>query len=187
MTKPELRRVIAQQRSAIAPQAFLAWSRQIVQALMNWGPFRAARNIGAYAPLTGEVDLSQLFQIPDKRFFIPALDSATGLYRLAERTGELQPGRFGIPEPTKPRFATATELDLLLVPGSAFDPSGRRLGRGGGFYDRLLPLYQAPRVGLCFAFQCVESVPEESHDIRMDWIITESHLFQVDLFISDAG
>ncbi len=133
--------------------------------------FQQAKTVGAYIPLPDEVDITPLFQCLEKTFYIPAFDEAISSYRLAQWTDELKPGKFGIPEPANPVFAPE-ELDLIIVPGVAFDRTGNRIGRGGGFYDRLLPQYHAVRIGICFDFQCVENVPSEPHDCRMDVVVS---------------
>lgn len=164
--------------------------------------FRAARTIGAYMPLADEVDIRPLFAFSsaggialptktdakggasspgdppckEKFFFIPAFDESSGSYRMARMTTEFKKGRFGILEPAIPVFATEDDLDLIIVPGVAFDCAGRRIGRGGGFYDRLLPQYRAPRGGLCFDFQCFKTIPDETHDIRMNFLVTETRI-----------
>jgi len=78
-------------------------------------------------------------------------------------------------------FATKDELDLIIVPGVAFDRAGGRVGRGGGFYDRLLPQYSALRAGICFDFQYLEAVPAEEHDIRMDWVVTDTRILKTEM------
>lgn len=143
-------------------------------------------------PLPEEVNITSLFQCLELSFFIPAFDESLGGYRMAKYTPELKKGKFGIPEPERPVWAGPDELDLILVPGVAFDTAGGRIGRGGGFYDRLLPQYRAVRVGICFDFQCLEphcigahsffqgldGLPIEPHDCRMDWLITESKILK---------
>lgn len=132
--------------------------------------------MGAYMPLAGEPDIRLLFALPGKHFFIPAFDEACGVYRMAALSADLKPGKFGIPEPVEPVRAGA--LNLILVPGIAFDRTGNRLGRGGGFYDRLLAEYPgATAIGLCFDFQLVDSLPVEPHDRPVNWIVTESQVF----------
>lgn len=80
---------------------------------------------------------------------------------------------YGIEEPVGEAFTDYTSIDLIIVPGVAFDCKGNRLGRGKGFYDRLLPqISSAYKVGICFPYQLVKEVPAEVFDIRMDEIIT---------------
>jgi len=88
---------------------------------------------------------------------------------------DLEPGRYGVLEPTGPAQALAHD-DLVVVPGVAFDGAGRRLGRGGGFYDRTFPpaWIPAPRlVGVGYAFQRVPLVPAGPEDRRMDAVVTD--------------
>jgi 5-formyltetrahydrofolate cyclo-ligase len=186
--KKKLRKLIAARRPDL--QTLEKLSAAAVKNLQTLEIFRAARTVGAYMPLGDEVDITPLFHPPspegsgatrclEKMFYIPAFDEATGLYRMARLTTELKKGRFGIPEPAVPEFAAEDELDLIIVPGVAFDCAGHRLGRGGGFYDRLLPQYDAVRIGLCFGFQCLQTVPSEEHDIRMDWVVTEIRILKI--------
>lgn len=85
---------------------------------------------------------------------------------------DLAVGAYGIEEPTGPPFEHPEQIGCIVVPGVAFDRQGNRLGRGKGYYDRLLPrLPQARKIGLCFPFQLVDKVPAEPFDIRMDEII----------------
>ena len=87
---------------------------------------------------------------------------------------DLATGAYGIKEPTGKLFTDYTTIDFIAVPGVAFDRNGNRLGRGKGYYDRLLPrIPQAYKVGICFKFQIVEEIPAEPFDIRMDEIITQ--------------
>ncbi len=103
------------------------------------------------------------------------------LFRL-EGMGQLSQGAFGILEPraelrSVPAFhVSPKEIDLALVPGVAFDPSGGRLGHGHGYYDRLLATLtpETTKIGLAFDCQIVEQVPVDLHDIAMDVVVTES-------------
>ena len=80
----------------------------------------------------------------------------------------------GIEEPTGTLFTDYAAIDFIAVPGVAFDRNGNRLGRGKGYYDRLLPrIPSAYKAGICFPFQLVEEVPAEPFDIRMDEVITQ--------------
>ncbi|MDD3276568.1 MAG: 5-formyltetrahydrofolate cyclo-ligase [Kiritimatiellales bacterium] len=177
MTKAEIRKQIAALRPDF--QILETLSASVIKKFQSLELFRSARSIGAYIPLPDEVNLSPLFESLQTTFYIPAVDETAGIYRMARLTTELKKGRFGILEPAVPVFAAEDELDLILVPGIAFDRTGRRIGRGGGFYDRLLPQYSAVRAGICFDFQCLEEIPAEIHDIRMDWLVTETQILKV--------
>ena len=108
-----------------------------------------------------------------------ALPLCTGPGRMQARRvtdlSRLRPGRYGIPEPGPdcPELAPET-IDLILVPGVAFDPRCGRVGQGGGYYDRFLPLSRALRVGVCPEFALLDRVPVRAHDQRMDAVVTPS-------------
>lgn len=174
--KNELRRFIAAQRPDF--QTLEKLSAAVVRKFQTLEVFRAARAVGAYMPRPDEVDITPLFDRLEKTFFIPAFDEASGSYRMARLTAELKKGRFGILEPAVPDFSAEDGLDLIIVPGVAFDLAGRRVGRGGGFYDRLLPQYPSVRAGICFDFQCLEAVPAEEYDARMDLAVTEKRVLK---------
>jgi len=113
-----------------------------------------------------------------KRVAVPRVDRAARMLRL-HAVGQLDidivAGHLGIPEPreTLPIIEPG-EIDWVLVPGVAFDAAGRRLGYGGGFYDRLLPLIRdsAPRIAGAFDVQIVDEVPAGPHDRRVDAVVS---------------
>ena len=108
-----------------------------------------------------------------KTVLLPCVINDTDM-ELRRYTGpqDLQPGSFGILEPTGELFTDYDAIDVAIVPGMAFDAEGHRLGRGKGYYDRFLSrvphLY---KIGLCFSWQLVDHVPCDEHDIKMDEVI----------------
>lgn len=179
MTKAEIRKQITGQKKSVGLPDLKARSAAVIKRLKTQEIYQNAATVGAYAPLPDEVDVTPIMMQPGRTFYIPAFDDKIGSYRLAKMSGMLQRGRFGILEPIDPLFAEEDEIDLILVPGVAFDRSGRRIGRGGGFYDRLLPLYRTIRIGICFDFQLLDAIPDETHDCRMDFLLTESNFIKV--------
>jgi 5-formyltetrahydrofolate cyclo-ligase len=179
MTKAEIRGQVAGQKASIGLPILESHSLAALKRFQRLEIYHHAKTIGAYVPMPDEIDVTPIMIKPERTFYIPAFDEALGGYRLARMGETFRRGRFGILEPVDPVFAEQDELDLIIVPGIAFDRAGRRVGRGGGFYDRLLPLYKAPRIGLCFDFQIVETVPAEEHDISMDLVITDTQIFKV--------
>ncbi len=111
---------------------------------------------------------------------LPRVDQASrmlALHALSDPVADIVPGYRGIPEPRADAPAIAAErVDWVLVPGVAFDRDGRRLGYGGGYYDRLLPLLRAgtPRVAGAYDAQLVARVPFAPHDLTVDAIVTET-------------
>lgn len=136
--------------------------------------YRAAERVMLYYPLWDEVDCRPLFEsalAAGKRVILPTVvgDDIVPVEITAET--EWRVGEFGIKEPVAGRYDG--EIDLIVIPGMAFDGEGNRLGRGKGYYDRFLELHPgAYRLGLCFDFQMIESVPTEPFDRKMDEVIT---------------
>lgn len=92
--------------------------------------------------------------------------------RLYNGPASLKEGPFGILEPCGPLQKDLQEIDLAFIPGLAFTSEGARLGRGKGYYDRLLPKLSCPCFGLCFSCQFVPSIPTETHDIPLSGVIS---------------
>lgn len=134
----------------------------------------------AYAALADEVDLGPLLEdlAAQGRLLLPRVVGETlDLVRITDLQAQLQPGRWGIREPVAALEAERDVAPVVLwVPGRAFDRRGGRLGRGGGFYDRLLAgrLSTARKVGVSRDVQMVERVPMAAHDVWMDGVCTES-------------
>ncbi len=108
-----------------------------------------------------------------------------GLWHLQDMA-ELIPGTWGILEPPKNRWSDAdkqvlpTELDLVMVPGVAFDRKGGRLGNGAGYYDRLLQQLRpgTATIAVCYESQLFEQVVMEAHDVYMDAVLTETEIYR---------
>jgi 5-formyltetrahydrofolate cyclo-ligase len=138
--------------------------------LREAAPWKAARVVYGFAPLRTEPDWQE--NGPGKILAFPRA-TAHGLEFFTG--GELIAGPHGAREPRGGR--PAPPPDLVLVPGLAFDSRGRRLGRGGGFYDRFLATLRPPvplLCGVCFSCQIVPEVPAEPHDVRMDFVLSET-------------
>lgn len=136
----------------------------------------AARTIAVFAALAGEVDLSELIsRHPGRRWAYPRVRGAELDFHHARNPASgLQPGAFGIREPSAglPRVMVA-EIDAFFCPGLAFDRRGGRLGRGRGYYDRVLAGARADahKIGVCFPWQIVPDTFAKAHDIHMHEVI----------------
>ena len=148
-----------------------------------WSRFSS---LAGFLPFQAEPDIRPLLEqwLSDgKSLFLPVFDAVTALYTLAQVQGLgdewLKPGRYGILEPReslpklKPPF-THQVPSLWLVPGLAFQATGARLGRGAGFYDRLLDGADGIRIGVAHDCQIVDEIPCDDHDARMDFLLTET-------------
>ena len=174
--KKELRKRIALLRTLHNSTVTLQLqSAKILAALETHPAFRTAHTVLLYHSLKDEVDTHEFIRkwSSKKQILLPVVVGNELEVRKYTTPEELVQGAFGIKEPMGELFTNYALIDLIVVPGVAFDTKGNRLGRGKGYYDRLLPhIPSAYKAGICFPFQIVEEVPAESFDIRMDEIIT---------------
>jgi 5-formyltetrahydrofolate cyclo-ligase len=144
-------------------------SRALLFQIQSHPVWAEASTVALFAPLPEEPDLLGLLEHPAKRFVFPCLQGANLLWRAASTPADLRPaphtnGR--LREPVHGEWVSTAALDCVLVPGLAFTTCGRRLGRGGGYYDRTLAALgpQTVALGVCFSLQIVDSLPAEPHD-----------------------
>lgn len=159
-----------QQKSSASPQ-----SAEILAALEAHPAFRAASTVLLYHSLKDEVDTHEFIRkwSRKKRILLPVVVGDDLELRIYTGPEDMAIGAYGINEPTGELFTDYAAIEFIAVPGVAFDRSGNRLGRGKGYYDRLLPrIPSAYKAGICFPYQLVEEVPAEAFDIRMDEVIT---------------
>jgi 5-formyltetrahydrofolate cyclo-ligase len=173
-----LKQMEAAERAAASARA-----RALLAAKPLW---KAAQWVLFFAPLPGELDVWPLLTealSAGKRVALPrfvAEDNAYEACQIQDPKLDLQVGHFGIREPAN-RCAClpSTRLDLILVPGVAFDLQGRRLGRGKGYYDQLLSVWHGATCGVAFDEQIVDEIPVASHDIDLNCILTPTRWIEV--------
>ena len=141
--------------------------------------FKNAGSVLFFAPLPEEPDLWPLLNevLPTKKLIaLPCFDSDNQAYvprHVKDIHVEIISGKFGIREPATDCVAIPpNDLDLVLVPGVAFSVDGHRLGRGKGFYDRLLQDFTGKKIGIAFDEQILEAIPTEKNDVPMDLVLT---------------
>lgn len=108
----------------------------------------------------------------EKQVLLPVVKGEVLELRLYTGPEQMKTGAYGISEPEGLPFENHEIIDLIIVPGVSFDLKGYRLGRGKGYYDRLLPSLSGKKIGVCFSFQLVEDIPTETFDIPMDQVIS---------------
>lgn len=179
--KAAVRSKIGDALRALPPEERLRDSQRIVGHLPRLKKWSEARIIALFHPLPDEPNLLAdgfpwTHRGPDQRFLFPVVrPSGALLFREAVTSADFVSGSFGTREPLAERSAVAlSEINLFLVPGRAFDTMGRRIGRGGGHYDRTLAGVDAERmIGVAFDVQVVDdSLPVEAHDICVGYILT---------------
>ena len=175
--KNELRRHIRAQKKQYAAAQLAALSEEICSKVSTSAWWQEAGTLLLYYPLADEVDVRPLIQEAyrnGKCVLLPVCKGDDLELHLYEGEESLAHGAFGIMEPTGPLFAPENypDIQLALVPGMAFDRVGHRLGRGRGYYDRLLPQLAAARLqGICFPFQLLDEVPSDTHDIAVHEVV----------------
>lgn len=185
MTKRALRRQVIAQIRALQPADRAAQEAALFDRLSTLPSFSTAHTILLYAShFPEEIATGPLIDLvvsQGRKVVLPRIDLATRRLVL-HRGSQTAPGVLGIPEPlaTSPILAPS-EIDWVLVPGIAFDQFGNRLGRGGGYYDKLLPEFRpdCPRWAWILEPQWVEAVPVEPHDIRVDGVVSRSRSVEV--------
>jgi len=182
--KKKIRSDVKVKREAHPDGERVAKSAKIGERLFALPEFKRARVILFYASKKHEVQTHELIEqalLLGKRVAVPLTDMRCHCLHLSEVKclRDLAPGHFGILEPTKATFRPVSphSIDIVIVPGVAFDPQGNRIGYGMGFYDSLLrQMPHAKAIALAFEFQLVDEIPAEAHDVRVHRIITEDRV-----------
>jgi 5-formyltetrahydrofolate cyclo-ligase len=157
-------------------------SDTISKNLFSFHRYKQAKNIALYASTNNEVKTDIIFNHAKERgmkVYFPRIEGPVLKFHEIENLVLLYSGKFGIPEPTEYYPITSAEdLDLVIIPGIAFDPYGRRIGYGKGYYDRSIkPISIEKRVGLAFSFQILDSVPACAGGSSLGIVITELGIF----------
>lgn len=150
-------------------------SEEVFSRLEQTAAFLMAENILMYHSLPDELSTRSFLKKwgGKKHFFLPRVNGVN-LEILPYDESRLELGAFHIEEPTGDTLTDPDEIELMVIPAVAYDYKGNRLGRGKGFYDRLLSSTKATKIGVGYEFQLVDDLPVEPHDIPMDMVITQN-------------
>lgn len=181
MNKDAIRAAMKQKRRGLTEQERQCKSAAIGERLFRMAQYRHARTVMVYLSAFGEVETTGIMEhafAAGKKVVVPVSirESHTIRPSYIASAAELAPGAYGIPEPAVIAPAHMDALDLILVPGLAFDRRGGRIGFGKGYYDRFLEQVRAPKIALAYSFQIISDVHAQAHDVKMDYIITEGEL-----------
>ena len=184
--KRKLRSAARRAAAGLDPRERVRRSRAIQDRLVALHEFRTARACALYSPLPDEVLLDVvlgLLRARGARLAYPRIEgSGISLCWIASEAALVSGALPGVLEPRSDApLAPLSEVDLVLVPGLLFDRSGRRLGRGGGHYDRLLARIpsRTPTFGLCWAGSLVDRLPAEPHDVALSCVVTDEELLRI--------
>ena len=174
--KKQLRKQIKEEKKGHTNSQLKEKSSEILKLVEQHPHFIASKTILCYHSLSDEVQTHEFVDKwhNEKKILLPVVKG--DMLELRPYTGAscLKSGSFNIEEPEGKVFTQFHEIDFSIIPGIAFDRKGNRLGRGKGYYDKLLPFLQSYNIGICFGFQAKEEIPSEDFDHKMDEVWTEN-------------
>ena len=178
--KTALRKHLLEKRDAISAELRDILSKNIHQNLKHISSYINSQNIACYFPIGSEVDtyaimLDILRQ--NKCLLLPRIVNDNLMFYNVPSLEKLEKGNFGIMEP-KDSCKKADKIDCVLVPTVGVSKLGIRLGYGKGYYDKFLSSTDAVKISLTYSKQIVKIIPSDSHDIKMNWIITEDEYIE---------
>lgn len=174
MNKAELRKLVKSRLAACGAAELARKSEKIRESLLAHPAYREAKVVALFAAQSSEPHLDPLHD-GGKEFCFPRVHGEELEFYRVQHPGELVNGQWDLREPRREeeKLVALERIDLVLVPGMAFTKAGGRLGRGGGYYDRLLadPRLRAKRLGVCFDFQVLGELPLEGHDREVEEVV----------------
>ena len=175
MDKKTLRAQIKAQKAALSEEQILAASERLARQLYAHPAYQAASSIYGYLAFNEEVRTVPMLrqaQKDGKRVAVPKVFGSEMRFLWLDDLDAVAPGYYGVPEPVADGPVAGDETALILMPGLAFDPEGRRCGYGGGFYDKYLAAHKEhPTIALCYGFQMYDHLDVDEFDIPVDAVI----------------
>ncbi len=182
--KEKLRKKIKEKRKKQSKEENRKKSKEIKERLFSLKEFKEAETVLFYISYNSEVFTHDIIleSFYKKNIIVPISNpvDCTLILSHLKNWEELNVGSYGILEPRveKIRKTNIEDIELIIVPGVAFDEKGNRLGHGKGYYDKLLDKTNATKIGLAFEFQISENIPTGKHDKPVDMIITEKRIIK---------
>ena len=181
MEKAEIRKQNKMKRAEMSKADARENSSVISELFLNSELYKNAKCIMLYMPLGNEVDTKDITKAAfkdGKKVVLPVTDNKNNIIPyFVKKDTEFQTGAFSVKEPIGTEKANTKEIDLVIVPGIAFDKSGNRIGFGKGCYDGFLKNINAVKVGICYEFQMCDEISADLFDVKMDYVITEKGIF----------
>lgn len=177
--KDNLRKVILAKRASLSPAEIKNKSDEIRKRLFSLREFKEAEVVMFFVSYRSEVNTHKMISqaLKGKIVAVPKTSSRSMVPSIITSMKELSPNKKGILEPKKIRKIGLKDIDVVIVPGIAFDKKCHRLGYGRGYYDKFLKkVPNAVKIGLAFDLQIVKDMPHEKHDIPVNKVITEKRI-----------
>ena len=177
MDKKALRAEIKAKKRAMTEEQIAATSEALAQQLYNHPAYREAKSIFGYLSYNQEVRTMPMLeqaQKDGKRVAVPKVIGDTMIFIWLDDLSRIELGYCNIPEPIDNGPEAVDETALVMMPGLAFDPTGRRCGYGGGFYDRYLEQHpDHPTIAMCYGFQMFDELETDPHDIPVNYVLSQ--------------
>lgn len=176
MKKDDIRRNIKARKTLLSEEEKLSAAERVFNLLEQTADFMLADRILMYHSLPDELSTRAFIRkwAGRKHFYLPRVNGVN-LDILPYDESRLALGSFHIEEPTGNDTSDISDMEMIVVPAVAYDRAGNRVGRGKGYYDRLLAGSRARKVGVAYDFQLVDEIDVDPHDVRVDVVITENH------------
>lgn len=169
-----------EKRNRLVSDKIAGLSKRIQESVIESKEFKSAKVVGAYYAFGSEVKTDLILEkakVLGKKVALPSVEGKSLTFYELSSGKYLVKGRFGIMEPLP--YGPVERMDLLVVPGIAFDKKGYRLGYGKGYYDKFLAAKSLFSIGLAYSFQLLESLPRGKYDKKLDAIATEERIYYV--------
>ncbi|MBW2992053.1 5-formyltetrahydrofolate cyclo-ligase [Candidatus Woesearchaeota archaeon] len=182
MDKQTIRKKINSERKTLHPSLVSEKSRKIIERLKKLDEYRNAKTIMPYLSLDIEVNTKEFIKNElkekNKTIIVPFIEKNNIQISKLNDFNELKQGKYNILEPIKKQKYNKN-IDIIIVPGVAFDENCSRIGFGKGYYDRFLEKYKNTlKIALAFEEQIINNIPKEPHDKKVDMIITEKRIMR---------
>ena len=179
--KNQLKESILEKRNSLSKTEIIEKSKKIKDNLFNLKHYKNSKTIMFFVSFNSEAHTHEMIKesLKNKTIIVPKVVHHELEPSVIIDFDNLMPSRFGILEPIETMKIAYKNIDLVLVPGIAFDKEGHRIGYGFGYYDKFLTkVPKAIKIGLAFDFQVVEKIPKEMHDVPVDMIVTEERVVE---------
>lgn len=174
MDKKMLRKEVRAKLASMTGEMQHAASLAIISALREHIAVSGARVVALFYPLPDEPQIAELVKELSGSVSVVLPRVEGDVMQFYSYSGDaMRTGAFGIEEPQGTPLVEPCEIDLMIAPGVAFTRDGARMGRGKGYYDKYMSQtgFRARKIGVCYAVQLVDELPQEEHDIRMDCVL----------------
>jgi 5-formyltetrahydrofolate cyclo-ligase len=177
--KSQLRKAMLARRQAIAGDELIRQEQAIIRHIRALPCYGNASSMALYMPIRGEVSLLSLWQPEQKMILFPKVSGDSLTFSSAASEKDFRQGAYGILEPVSQRNTELSGIDLIFVPGVAFDRYGHRLGYGKGYYDRLIGMYpDTTFIGVCLDEFCIDKLPVDPWDAPVDFVVTQAGIYK---------